>query len=891
MKQLLMTALLAGLALQAHAGVFISEYIEGSSYNKALEIYNGSGAAIDLADYRFGLASNGGASPTSYTFTGSLAAGEVFVVAHASAGAAILAVADQTSSGFANWNGDDFVGLYQMIAGNPVLIDAIGVLGTDPGTSWAVAGASDGALNHTLTRKPTITQGTTDWAASAGTTPANSQWSVLAQDTFSGLGSHSVDTGYPVVANLAHLPISPTDSQPVTVSAAVSDDGALSSVLLSYTVDGGAAQTQAMSPGTPPAYAGLIPAQAAGAAVVYHVEATDDQAHTTVSGNGAYTVAATQPPVLANLLHAPQTPSSTQSVTVSVQATDDGVVTSVLLSYSVGGGSAVTQPMTAAASPAWTGTIPAQADGSSVLWHAEAIDDQGLLTISATDSYVVDDLPAPVPVTAPVFSESSLALGQVSTMGSGLAMAHLLNTGVSPVLVERIEALGGFTVSPSSTLLAPGQSLAVQVQIQPPHNLHYAGWVVASGDWGATAIPLTADGDYPDTAWDATFNLSGTALKNELTNLVSVQTPLSYDAARQAIFGSLDNVGGWVECVYTGLLVQTSGIPDPTIMNTEHTWPQSYGAEGDARTDLHHLFPSDAWVNSSRGNLPFGEVVVSSNGYPLGGSDRGANAAGVTVFEPRDTHKGDAARAVLYFALRYGNRFGFLDMAAQEGVLRAWHQQDLVTAWESGRNDGIDALQHNRNPFIDQPGLLLRLASLSGSADFPAAPAALACYPDTLELACPNGPLTAQLWLANTGGTTLTISGVGSDEPGCLSLGNPPASLAPGAAALVPVTLSGACDGQAQLTVATSAGTLYLPLFWSWAVAAPAPPVVMITTVMGGHLLSWPTVAGASSYRVESATIPSGPWSALATTTDPQYLLAGEAWPAVSLFRVVSVGP
>jgi hypothetical protein len=595
--------------------------------------------------------------------------------------------------------------------------------------------------------------------------------------------------------------------------------------------------------------------------------------------------------VVANLSHSPQTPGSGQAVTAEADVSDDGALAAVLLSYSVNGGAAQTLAMSAGAPPRWAGLIPAQADGSSVAWHVEATDDLGLVTVSAADSYSVADQPPPVPVTAPSFSEAGLALGQVSTTATGQATAHLLNTGATTVLVRHLFAAGApFTVSPSWALLAPGQSLPVTVQLQPPHNLHYAGWLVASGDWGATALPLSADGDYPGTAWDATYNLSGEALKSQLAALVSVQDPLSYDAARQAMYGSLDNVNGWVECVYTGLQVETSGIPDPAIMNTEHTWPQSYGAEGEARSDLHHLFPADAWINSSRGNLPFGEVVVSSGGYPIGGSDRGSNAQGQTVFEPRDAHKGDCARAVMYFALRYGNRSGFLDMAAQEGVLRAWHGQDAVSNKERTRNNGIEALQHNRNPFIDQPGLLLRMASLSGSAELPVAPAALSSSPDTLALAAAGAPLTAQLWLCNTGGATLAITGLSSDEPGCVSLGAAPASLAPGAAAAVPVTISGACDGQALLSIATSAGTRQVPLTWSWSAAAPAAPVLAITQVTGGRLLSWPAVAGATSYRIESAPGLDGPWTPLATISATQYLVGGEIWP-VSLFRVVALAP
>jgi hypothetical protein len=354
------------------------------------------------------------------------------------------------------------------------------------------------------------------------------------------------------------------------------------------------------------------------------------------------------------------------------------------------------------------------------------------------------------------------------------------------------------------------------------------------------------------------------------------------------MFSDLDNVNGWVECVYTGIDVQTTGIPDNTVMNTEHTWPQSYGAEGDARSDLHHLFPTDSGVNSSRGNLPFGEVVVSSSGYPIGGADRGTNAAGVTVFEPRDLHKGDCARAVMYFALRYGNLFGFLDMAAQENVLRAWHSFDPVSTKEINRNNDIAAIQVKRNPFIDQPGLLLRLASLSGSADIPATAASLASLPDTFQVASAGSPLTARLWLTNTGGSSLGITNISTNESSCLSLGTWPASLAPGASASVPITIGGPCDGVATVTVSSSTGTRAIPFLWSWSAAAPASPVVAIAPVTGGRLLSWMAVNGAASYRVESAISTNGPWSTLATQTGTSLLVPDSGAP-LGIYRVVAL--
>lgn len=165
--------------------LFFSEYIEGSSSNKALEIYNGTGSDVDLSIYSVKLFANGAvAASNTQALTGTLVNGEVYVITNTNANATIQAQSDITST-VTFFNGDDAVGLYK----NDVLIDVIGVIGTDPGTNWPVAGT--GATSEfTLIRKDAVVEGTTDWAASAGTDADNSQWVVYPQDFASGLGSH-----------------------------------------------------------------------------------------------------------------------------------------------------------------------------------------------------------------------------------------------------------------------------------------------------------------------------------------------------------------------------------------------------------------------------------------------------------------------------------------------------------------------------------------------------------------------------------------------------------------------------------------------------------------------------------------------------------------------------
>lgn len=172
--------------------LFFSEYIEGGSYNKAIEIFNGTGSPVNLSNYSVKVSFNLNPFTTTMTLPDiELADGDVYVIAHGSANAAILAVADVTDSNLANFNGDDAVGLFK----NDVLIDIIGVESEDLGAGWNVAGVTDATANKTLVRKSSVQAGNTDWAAQAGTNADNSEWIVYAQDTSTYLGAHTFAGG------------------------------------------------------------------------------------------------------------------------------------------------------------------------------------------------------------------------------------------------------------------------------------------------------------------------------------------------------------------------------------------------------------------------------------------------------------------------------------------------------------------------------------------------------------------------------------------------------------------------------------------------------------------------------------------------------------------------
>ena len=174
--------------------LFFSEYSEGSSNNKYLEIYNSTDSTVDLTNYAFPSVSN---DPTTVgeleywnTFTEGavIAPGDVYVIAHGSSDSIILAQADQTHNYLSN--GDDGYALAYGSESDYQILDFLGDFNGDPGSGWEVAGVSNGTQNHTLVRKFSVSQGNLDWTLSAGTTTEDSEWIVFDIDEWSYLGAH-----------------------------------------------------------------------------------------------------------------------------------------------------------------------------------------------------------------------------------------------------------------------------------------------------------------------------------------------------------------------------------------------------------------------------------------------------------------------------------------------------------------------------------------------------------------------------------------------------------------------------------------------------------------------------------------------------------------------------
>jgi predicted extracellular nuclease len=241
MKKVLLSSMVlaVGLSLQAQTScseLFISEYVEGSSHNKALEIYNPTTAAVNLSNYRLVRYSNGSAvGVDSFPLSGTLASHDVWVITNGQAtpdnqnaycDSALIALADQlgpapyvAGTAVMFMNGDDALALIR-IAPYAVL-DIFGKIGEDPGTAWTdVFPYTDAqgawiTSNHTLLRKPTITQGVTTNPSAFNVL---AEWDSLPNNTWTNLGTHNCNcntVGIQENQNAAGVSVYPNPSNDV----------------------------------------------------------------------------------------------------------------------------------------------------------------------------------------------------------------------------------------------------------------------------------------------------------------------------------------------------------------------------------------------------------------------------------------------------------------------------------------------------------------------------------------------------------------------------------------------------------------------------------------------------------------------------------------------------
>ena len=205
--------------------------------------------------------------------------------------------------------------------------------------------------------------------------------------------------------------------------------------------------------------------------------------------------------------------------------------------------------------------------------------------------------------------------------------------------------------------------------------------------------------------------------------------------------------------------------------NREHLFPQGFFDQNyPMRSDVHHVIPSDGYVNNRRSNYQFGEVSsptwTSNNGSKVGPNTFGSYSG--TVFEPIDEFKGDIARALLYFAVRYENNWndsgwdphtdnnnplnGTSDQFYEDwyiDLLLDWHANDPVVQAEIDRNNAAYNFQGNANPFVDHPEFVNMIWNPTADTQAPTAPT-------NLEVSNPTDNTVDLNWTASTDNVAVT---------------------------------------------------------------------------------------------------------------------------------------
>lgn len=248
--------------------------------------------------------------------------------------------------------------------------------------------------------------------------------------------------------------------------------------------------------------------------------------------------------------------------------------------------------------------------------------------------------------------------------------------------------------------------------------------------------PLVVDKEVTEY-YSAAKGLCGSSLKTAFCSIIYNRSEQDYSELWQAFFKTDVRADGTISDIYSAITSYTPVVKgtnykrEGDCYNREHSFPTSWfgGKILPMYTDLHHIYPTDGYVNSRRGNRPFGqtegEVYKSQQSFSKLGACTYAGYSGL-VFEPNDEYKGDLARTYFYMVTCYEFKLPdwYVANSGIEGLaqtldgttypslsswqlemLMKWAAADPVSKKEIERNNAIYDIQHNRNPFIDYPGL------------------------------------------------------------------------------------------------------------------------------------------------------------------------------------------
>lgn len=302
-------------------------------------------------------------------------------------------------------------------------------------------------------------------------------------------------------------------------------------------------------------------------------------------------------------------------------------------------------------------------------------------------------------------------------------------------------AVGAAAATGCESLEVPvvaGRTYRVRVAATSGRGGYIICWAYEQAACAAVQATAPETENVPAGYYLAAEGKTGAALLAALHDIVRTgHNGFGYDSARGFLYQDIEdpNDDNVFEELYAGRIVTVDRRANSTTdagdanLNAEHAWPQSCGARLDRitgvrstgpRGDLHTIFASDEVANQRRGNDPFGMVTTATDSFgpdSAGDFSRYGSDGTRTVFEPRDEKKGDVARAVFYFYVRYvpeiAPSLSLRNFNVEEATLRQWAEQDPPDAVERARNDEVHARQGNRNPFIDRP------AYLASIGDFP----------------------------------------------------------------------------------------------------------------------------------------------------------------------------
>lgn len=243
----------------------------------------------------------------------------------------------------------------------------------------------------------------------------------------------------------------------------------------------------------------------------------------------------------------------------------------------------------------------------------------------------------------------------------------------------------------------------------------YENYLTTTPAEGFHTTPYSEEGSY-----FFSIDWNNSAMINDLTNLVGNHTQIYYSDYISTVineFEHRDTTNGQkvVTCSYSDFQYLYDEPFTWDVMSREHvyahSWFNTYPAEQEVEySDLHNLFPAQLNnVNTVRSNNPFGEVVNPTSTFMEG--TLGQDVNGNTVYEPKEEIKGNVARAIFYMCVAYNGTGGAWTLPSfqEQQLLKTWHYQDPPDQYEITRNDYIQSVQNNRNPFVDHPEYVCRI--------------------------------------------------------------------------------------------------------------------------------------------------------------------------------------